>query len=71
MNRTRTLSASDDLLGERYKVASSSVLGEGAFGAVMLATDMKDAKRTQYAIKKVPIDNMAQPPPAPVACPLG
>jgi len=50
-----------DILGERYQV-NEKTLGEGAFGAVMLGIDLKDPKRTKYAIKKVPIDNMVLPP---------
>jgi hypothetical protein len=49
-----------DILGERYQV-NEKTLGEGAFGAVMLGIDLKDPKRTKYAIKKVPIDNMVLP----------
>ena len=71
-HRTTTL-AQDNLLGERYLVARET-LGEGAFGAVMLATDMKDEKRQKYAIKKIPIDVMVihffdfnTPPLTPIA----
>lgn len=44
-------------LGDRYLVDDKS-LGEGAFGAVMRATDTKDGKDTKYAIKKVLIDDL-------------